>query len=123
MTERQCRELFEPANEECTSADHESARPRLNQLCEGCVEVTIGADIEDLKLQPEGVSRCLELIRLGLGKNGIGRIDQQGHDTSSGDQLMQQCQPFRRYLLVGLGYARDVAARTVKAGDEAEPDR
>jgi hypothetical protein len=44
-------------------------------------------------------------------------------DTSSGDQLMQQFQPLRRYLHVGLGDARDVAARTVKAGDEAEPDR
>ena len=33
---------------------------------------------------------------------------------------MQQLQPLRRYLYVQIGDARDVAARSVKAGDEAE---
>jgi hypothetical protein len=32
---------------------------------------------------------------------------------------VQQFQPLRRYR----GYARDVAARPTKAGDEAKPDR
>ena len=36
---------------------------------------------------------------------------------------MQQFQPLRRDLNGQLGYARDIAARSVKAGDEAELDR
>ena len=36
---------------------------------------------------------------------------------------MQQFQPLRRYLHVRLGHARDVAARPIKTGDEAKPDR
>jgi hypothetical protein len=36
---------------------------------------------------------------------------------------MQQFQSLREYLPVQLGYARDVAARLVKAGDEPELDR
>ena len=38
-------------------------------------------------------------------------------------QLVQQFQPLRRYLGVRLSHARDVAARTVKAGNEAELNR
>ena len=36
---------------------------------------------------------------------------------------MQQFQPFRRCLHSQLGHARDVAARPIKAGDEAKLDR
>ena len=36
---------------------------------------------------------------------------------------MQHFQPFWRDLNSQLGYARDIAARPVKAGDEAELDR
>ena len=60
---------------------------------------------------------------MGLGKSGIGRVDEQRHDARRGNQLVQQFQPLRRYLHVQLGHARDVAARPVKAGDEAELDR
>ena len=35
---------------------------------------------------------------------------------------MQQLKPLRRYHRTQLGYARDVAARPIKAGDEAEPE-
>ena len=123
MSERPCGELFDPAKEECTAGDHESARPQLDQLCEGCIEVTFGADIEDLEIQPEGVSRCLQLPCDGIRESGIGRVDQQGYDASRGDQLMQQFQPLLRYLHISLGDPRDVAARTVKARNEAELNR
>jgi hypothetical protein len=76
-----------------------------------------------MELQPKSASRYLQLLRVGLGKSGIGWVDQQGHDARSREQLVQQFQPLRRYLHVCLGHTRDVAARTVKAGDEAEPDR
>jgi hypothetical protein len=36
---------------------------------------------------------------------------------------VQQLQPFRRYLDVQLGHARDIAARPIKAGYEVEPHR
>src|SRR5579863_1118560 len=123
MLERPCSELFDPAKEECTAGDHESARPQLDQLCEGYIEVTFGADIESLKIQSKRVSRCLQLPRDGLRESGIGRIDQQRHDTSRGDQLMQQFQPLLRYLHISLGDPRDVAAWTVKTRNEAKPDR
>ena len=106
-----------------SGADHEPARSQLDQLCEDFIEVTFGAGIQDMELQPEGTSRCLHLLRVGLGNSGIGWIDEQGYDARRGDQLVQQLQPLRRYLHVRIGHARDIAARPVKAGDEAEPDR
>ena len=76
-----------------------------------------------MEFQPEGLGRRQRRARLGLGLIGAGRIDQQRHDALRGDQLVQQLQPLRRYLLVYLSHARDVAARMVKVGDEAELDR
>ena len=74
-----------------------------------------------MELQPEGTSRCLHLLRGGLGKSGFGWVDKQGYDARRGEKLMQQLQPLRRYLHVRIGHARNIAARPVKAGDEAEP--
>ena len=59
VAERQRGELFAPAREECIGADHEPARSQLDQLCEDSIEVTFGAGIQDMELQPEGTSRCL----------------------------------------------------------------
>src|SRR5262245_55686865 len=75
-----------------------------------------------MELQSKGASRCLQLLYVGR-RNSVGWIDEQGHHTRRGSQLVQYLQSLRRYLRVRLGHARDVAARLVKAGDEAELDR
>src|SRR5215475_8961188 len=41
VTNRQCRELFEPATEEWIGADHERPYLQLDQACENRVEVAI----------------------------------------------------------------------------------
>ena len=62
-------------------------------------------------------------LELHLGESGLCRIDEERHDGRRGDQLVQQFQPLRFYLQVNISHAGDVAARPVKAGHEAEPDR
>jgi hypothetical protein len=94
----------------------------MDQLREDSIEVTFGAGSQNMELQPECAGRRLHVLRGGLGKRGIGWIDEQGHDARRGDQLVQQLQPLRRCLHVRLGHARDIAARPAKAGDETEPD-
>ena len=121
MAERQCGELFAPASEECIGADHERACSQLDQGCEDRIEVAFGARMQDMELQPEGAGRRLQVSRLGLGNSGIGRVDEQGNDGRRGDQLVQQFQPLRPYLHVQDGHAREVAARSVQAGDKSEP--
>ena len=71
-----------------------------------------------MKLQPEGASRCLQLLRVGL-RSRIGWIDQQGYDARRGDQLVQYLQPLWRHLHVRMGHACDIAARSVEAANEA----
>ena len=61
------------------------------------IKVSFGAGIQDMELQSEGSSRCLQPLRVGLGESGIGRVDEQGYNARRGNQLVQQLQPFRRY--------------------------
>jgi hypothetical protein len=77
VAERQCGELLAPAIKERIASDHEPARSQLDQLCEGYIKVTLCAGIQDMEFQPEGVGRRQRLTRFGLGKSGIGRVDQQ----------------------------------------------
>ena len=102
MADRQRGELFGPAREECTAANHEPARSQLDQLCEDSIEVTFGAGIQDMQLQPEGTSRRLHLLSVGLGKSGFGWVDEERHDARRGNQLVQQLQQLWRYLHVRL---------------------
>ena len=76
-----------------------------------------------MELEPEGTSRCLQLLRVDFGKSGVGWVDEQSHDARRGDQLVQQLQPFWRYLHVRLGHACGIAARPIKAADEVELHR
>src|SRR5262249_23317986 len=71
----------------------------------------------------EGASCCLQLLRVGFGKTGVGWIDEQSHDARRGNQLVQQLQLLWRYLNVRLGHACDILARPTNAGDEAELQR
>ena len=61
MADRQCDELFAPADEEWIGADHERAGSQLDQGCEGRVEVAFGACVQDMELQPEGAGRRLQV--------------------------------------------------------------
>src|SRR6476660_6768186 len=108
---------FGPASEERITANHEPAHSQLDELCEDAIEFPFGACIQNMELQSEGTSRCLQHLCVALGKSGMGWVDEQGHDARRGDQLVQQLQLLRRYLHGRLGRARDVAARPVKAGD------
>src|ERR1019366_1831527 len=119
----QVRRVVRSAWKKKNRGKHEPARSQLDQLCEDSIKVTFSAGIQHMEFQPEGIGRCLHFLCGRLGKRGISRVDEQGHDARRGDQLMQQLQPLRCYFRVRLGYARDVAARTVKACNEAEPKR
>jgi hypothetical protein len=50
--------LFKPATEECVATNHEPARSQLDQLCKDYIEVTVGAGIQYMELQPEPTSRA-----------------------------------------------------------------
>src|SRR5262249_24769003 len=122
VSDRQCGELLALGNEESIGADHEPACPQLEQGCEDRIEVALGARVQDMKLQPEGARRRLQISRQGLG-TGIGWIDEDRNDGCSRDQLVQHFQPLRSYFYGQRGDAREVTARSIEAGDEALLDR
>ncbi len=78
--------------------DDEPAGPQLAQAGEDSIEVTFGAGVEDMKLEPECASRGHCAAALAFRKWGIGRVDEERNDARRGDQLMQQFEPLRRYL-------------------------
>src|SRR5262249_28211196 len=78
--------------------------------------------LRTLDLQPHGARSRSHVSHRGLGDCGLARIDEQGYARRSRDKLVQKFQPLRRYLHHQVGCAGNVAARPVKAGDEAELD-
>jgi hypothetical protein len=115
--------LFLPGGEKRIGGDDEPARSQLDQVCKHSIEVTFGAGVQDVELQPKSTSRPLQAAQTELGSNGINRVKEESHDARCGYQFAQQLQCLRPYLYAQIGHARDVAARAVKAGNETEPDR
>src|SRR5262249_28116504 len=76
-------ELLAVAGEEWIAEDQEPACPQLDHLCEDSLEVAFRAGVEDVKLQPEPVRGRPQGDGVGL-RNGIGRIDQERHDSCHG---------------------------------------
>src|SRR5262245_58898947 len=66
VAERQCRELFGSAREECIGTNDESAGAQLDQGRERRIDLRCRACIQDVELQPERARCYLELSRLGL---------------------------------------------------------
>src|SRR5262249_18943890 len=74
----------------------------------------------------EVAARACEPLPAGLAwwtrKSGIGRVDERSHECRSRDKLTHDFQPFRRYVDIQLGHARDVSARSIETGDKTEFD-
>ena len=64
MTDRQRGELFALASEECIGGDHERACPQLGHGCKDSIEIAVAARMQDMELQPEGASRCLQRLSI-----------------------------------------------------------
>jgi hypothetical protein len=60
---------------------------------------------------------------LGLGKSGIGRVDEQSNHGRPGDHFVQQRQLLWPDLHAQRGYAGEIAARSGKACDKSDLDR
>src|SRR4029078_9318233 len=117
MAHRPLAKLFAPAIEEWLTADHKPACSQLDQACKERIKVTLGAGMQDMELQSEGVRRRLQFFRCGLGTSGIGRIDERGNHGHRGDQLMQQLQPLltREFKLEAVRLIRDRGVSVAQA--------
>jgi hypothetical protein len=115
-------ELFASAIEKWIAADHESACPQLGQGCKNGIEVTYGASIQHMELQPKRARGRLQLARYGFGIGDGGRVNEQCNASRRRYQLMQQLHPLRPYLRCQRCYAREIAARSGEAGDKARRD-
>ena len=80
-------------------SDASSSRCSCPQLEQCCKTVSKSRSVlaQDMKLQPEGARRRLQVSRQGLG-TGVGRVDEERNDGRRGHQLMQQFQPLRSHL-------------------------
>src|SRR5262245_40191890 len=112
-----------PSDQIRTAADHESTSPNVRQLCESRIYFAFGTGMQDLDFQPKIAGCCPHISFDYFGISRIGLANEQRNNTCCRNQLAQQFQPLRCHLHVQLSYARDVTARSVKAGDEAKLDR
>ena len=120
VAERQCGELFGSAGEETVGADHERVGSHLKQRCKDGSEVA--ASVQGMELDPKDARRRLQASPCEFAIR-IARVEEHGNGGRRGNYLVQQLQPFRRYLYVQLRRARDIAAWPAQAADEAEVHR
>jgi hypothetical protein len=93
----------------------------LHETRECRVDIVAAARILDDELQSERLRRCLRVAHLGLG-SWIFLVDQKPDHSRVWNQLVEQLQPFGRECVVQKGRSSDIAARSVKAGNETEFD-
>src|SRR5262249_1743411 len=77
MADRQGGVLIAPAYEERIRTDDERARPESEQGRKGRINVVFGACLDDMDLQSECAAGCLRFLCGGLGKSGIGGVDER----------------------------------------------
>src|SRR5580704_13115488 len=78
--------------------------------------------MQNMGPQPEDSPSLLKISRQGLRK-GTCWVKKQGNDSRSWDELVQHLQQLRADLHTQTGHARDVAARSVQAGDKSKHHR
>ena len=123
MADRQRGELFAPAREECIGADHEPARSQLDQLCEDSIEVTFGAGIQDMELQPEGTSRRLHLLRVVSATVGLAGLTSRAMTLAVGTSSCSNCSRFGVISTFVWVTPVTLPPGRLRLADEAEPDR
>jgi hypothetical protein len=91
MTDRQRRKLSNLGLKECISDDDQTFCPRLAERRKGRIHFPFGGCIQDLKLQPERASRCLQFFRLSVAI-GISWVDEQSNFGGLWDHLVEHLQ-------------------------------
>jgi hypothetical protein len=73
------------ADEKGTRADKKRIRTLAHNRCEGRIDLPAGAGVENLDLQPHGVSSLFHVPQRGLCIRNIGRIDEYGYMSDCWD--------------------------------------
>jgi hypothetical protein len=122
VAERQRGDPFNPGQQECIRANHEPAGSQLRQAREGQLDLRFSAGMQDADLHPADTGRRLQLSRERLVV-GTGRVEERGNHGRGRNQLMKELQLLRPQLHGQIGGAREVAARSIEAGDQSKLDR
>ena len=80
--------------EEWVAADHEPTRSQFDQLCEDIIEVTFGAGIQDMKLQPESMGGRQRRARLGAVRAGSVGLTSRAMTLAVGINSCSNCSRF-----------------------------
>src|ERR1700746_645618 len=123
VAKRQRGELFAMTNKKGAAGDHKTARSQLSELCKNSIEIAFAACVQDMELQSKPVGGREHLTRRCFRGGSVGWVNEERHDAYCGEQFVEPLQPLRRDLYARLGHARDIAARSAKAGNETELNR
>ena len=96
VAERQCGELFAPADEERRRRRSRARQPAVGpSVAKAVVEIAFGAGAAGHGAAARVCGPPPACLSTGSRQTGIGRIDEQRNDGRRGDQLVQQLQPLR----------------------------
>jgi hypothetical protein len=123
ISRRQGGKLDAAAVEEGVGRYEQRFRTLARNCCEGCIDLTAGAGVDDVDLQLQRVRRFLHLSQRGLGSRNIAGVDQHGDANDPGNQITQQPQSLQHHLADEKIDARRVAAGPREVGDKTKLDR
>src|SRR5262245_14836983 len=89
IAHRQGGKLDAPAVEEPVGGHEQGVRPLAREGGEGRIDLAVRAGVDQLDCESDTASSFPHLSRHGLGRRGIGRIDEYGNTNGLGYQLMQ----------------------------------
>jgi hypothetical protein len=122
MACRQHHELAHAIEKERIRRDQERIGAHLGEPCKSRIDIANGAGIQNIDLLSDAASGDLNVVHLHFGIGRV-RVHENSDPRGVGPQLTQQPQPLRLKVENKRAYTRDVAARTIQAGDEAASDR
>ena len=100
-----------------------SASGRSRKTCEGCVDLPVGAGIENSDLQSHAARCRFQISQGGSRTCGIGWIEEHGQANGFGHQFAQELKPLCRQLSNEDIDACQVAAWPGETRDKSMPDR
>src|SRR5215211_4557692 len=117
------RHYFLPATEEERIGGYQNrACLLLRHNIESCLDLAIVARFHDSDRSRKHPPAFLDIFKLGV-RIGVGRIDQNSEAAGGRDKLLQQPEPFCLQGRRKEAYAGHVAAWSIEALDQSEPQR
>ncbi len=107
------RKLLATIGEKWIGGEHDAGRSQFRKRCEHLLQLSFGARVKHMNLQPEFVRHWHEVLQLRTG-GGTGRVYNESEYGRGRNELVQALQLLRPEFYAQAGDAREIAPGSVQ---------